>query len=86
MQQRLREQIAINNERRVKLIGLVKPKMREHEEVTLFVEKGLFVYSLYQARKQKLVNQQIEKNLTKLLQRKKKRGGRRSAPPQVGSA
>jgi hypothetical protein len=30
----LREQIVINNDRRLRLITLVKPKMREHEEVS----------------------------------------------------
>lgn len=33
----LRDQIAINNERRLKLIALVRPKMREHEEVYTFI-------------------------------------------------
>jgi hypothetical protein len=69
LQSKLREQISINNDRRQKLIALVKPKMREQEE----------------ARKQKLINQQIEKNFSKLIQRKKKRGGRRAPPPQVGT-
>jgi len=64
----LREQIAINNDRRLRLIDLVKPKMREHEE----------------ARKQKFTNLAIEKNYQKLIQKKKKRGGRRAPPPQVG--
>eukprot|EP00026_Physarum_polycephalum_P005297 Phypoly_transcript_05329.p1 GENE.Phypoly_transcript_05329~~Phypoly_transcript_05329.p1 ORF type:complete len:596 (+),score=91.59 Phypoly_transcript_05329:72-1859(+) len=63
----LREQIAINNDRRLRLLDLIKPKMREHEEM----------------RKQKFVNLAIEKNYQKLVQKKKKRGGRRAPPPQV---
>lgn len=33
----LKEQIAINNEQRMKLIALVKAKMHEHEEVRIIL-------------------------------------------------
>jgi transcriptional adapter 3 len=67
LQNQLREKMASNNERKARMMVLIRAKMKEQEA----------------QRKQKLIDIGTEKNYQKLLQRKRKRGGRRPTPLAV---